>query len=176
MCSLLEEGGCSEYCNYPNINELATSSVMHGMANHYVMIDGADSVYMHLHLYHTLMYYHTLRINSNLTSTSSIIIIIRHNLITDRFGSLPHTRKKGVSAIVRFGVTQQLPSTWFMYLSQLVGCFSQSFLSVGFRYLVKYLQFPIALRVIQCRDDTIDTELLENVIHQLVLKLSSIVQ
>ena len=59
-----------------------TSSVMHAMANHYVLIDGADSVYMHLHFYHTHTHYHALRINSNLTSTSSIIIIIKHDLVT----------------------------------------------------------------------------------------------
>ena len=37
---------------------------------------------MHLHLYHRGTLYQALRINMNLTSTSSIIIIIRHNLIT----------------------------------------------------------------------------------------------
>ena len=66
MCSLLEEGGCSEYHNYLNINNLCyQSSVMHVMANHYVMIDGTDSVYMHLHLYHTHFCYHTLRKKNN---------------------------------------------------------------------------------------------------------------
>ena len=55
---------------------------MHVMANCCVMIDGTDSVYMYLHLYHTHTCYHTLRINNNLRSTSSIIIIIRHDLVT----------------------------------------------------------------------------------------------
>ena len=59
----------------------STSSVMHAMANHYVTIDGAVCVYMHLHFYYTDSHYHTLRKNSNLTSTSSIIIIIRHDHI-----------------------------------------------------------------------------------------------
>ena len=58
---------------------------MHVMANHYVMKDGADYVYMHLHLYHPHTHYLTLRINKNLTSTSGIIVIIRHNFITASF-------------------------------------------------------------------------------------------
>ena len=60
----------------------STFSIMYAMANHYVMVDGTYSGYMHLHLYHTHTHYHTLRINSNLTSTSSIIVIIRHDVIT----------------------------------------------------------------------------------------------
>ena len=53
----------------------STSSVMHVMVNHYVMIDGAGSVYMHLHLYHTHTSYHALRIKNSLISTSSVIVI-----------------------------------------------------------------------------------------------------
>ena len=52
------------------------------MANHHVMVDGASSVYMHSHLYYRHSHYQTLRINKNITSTSSIIIISRHNLVT----------------------------------------------------------------------------------------------
>ena len=61
---------------------ISTSFVMHVTANHYVMIDDADYVYMHWHLYHTHSHYHTLKINKNLASTFSVIAIIRHNLIT----------------------------------------------------------------------------------------------
>ena len=52
------------------------------MANHHVMVDGTYSVYIHLQLYHKHTGYHALRIKNNLTSTSSIIVIIRHNLVT----------------------------------------------------------------------------------------------
>ena len=51
---------------------------MHVMANHYVKIDGTDSVYMHLHLYHRHTHYHAPRIKNSLISTYSISIIIRH--------------------------------------------------------------------------------------------------
>ena len=54
---------------------------MHVKANHYVTVYGAYSVYMHLHLYHRHTHHHALRIKNSLTSTSSIIITIRHNLI-----------------------------------------------------------------------------------------------
>ena len=37
---------------------------------------------MHSHLYYSHTYYHTLRINNNLKNISSIIVIIRHNLVT----------------------------------------------------------------------------------------------
>ena len=33
------------------------SSVMHAIANHYIMTDGTDSVYRHLHLYQTCTHY-----------------------------------------------------------------------------------------------------------------------
>ena len=52
------------------------------MANHHVIVDGANSVHIHSHLYHIDTHYCTLRINNNLTGTSSSIVIIRHNLIT----------------------------------------------------------------------------------------------
>ena len=60
----------------------STSSIMHTMANYYVAIDDTNYVYIHLHLYHTDTHYHALRINNKLTSTSSIIIIIRHDFVT----------------------------------------------------------------------------------------------
>ena len=37
---------------------------------------------------------------------------------------------------------------------------------------MKDFQFSIALGVVQCREDVINAELLENLIHQLVLKNS----
>ena len=60
----------------------STSSIVHVMANHNVMIDDTDYAYMHQHLYHTLTHYHALRINKNLTNTPCIIIIIKHDFVT----------------------------------------------------------------------------------------------
>ena len=64
------------------ISITSTSSIMHVMANCCVMIDGTNFVYMQLHLYHTHTHYHTLRINNNLRNTSSVIVLIRHDLVT----------------------------------------------------------------------------------------------
>ena len=60
----------------------STSFIMHIMVNHYVTTDGTAYVYMHWHLYDTHTCYHALRINKNLTSTFSVIVIARHNLVT----------------------------------------------------------------------------------------------
>ena len=56
-----------------------------------------------------------------------------------RLGSLLYTKKNGVLTVAKFGVILYLVSTWFKYLSQFAGSFSQSFFNVGFRYLWKTL-------------------------------------
>ena len=52
-----------------------------------------------------------------------------------KFGSLPYTKKNGVSIVARLGSDSVAARTWFIYLSQLDRSFSQGFFKVGFRYL-----------------------------------------
>ena len=59
----------------------STTSIICVKANYHIMVDGIYSVYMHTHLYHTHTYFQALKINKNLTSTSGIIIMIRHDII-----------------------------------------------------------------------------------------------
>ena len=56
---------------------------------------------------------------------------------------LIYTKKNDVSAVDKFGVILELVSTWFKYLSQFAGSFSQSFFNVGFRYLWKTSSLPL---------------------------------